>query len=350
MKEILPDILNWLADDETIALATVVQTWGSSPRKAGAKMALTPGGKIAGSVSGGCVEAAVFEAGVEALKTGRPKLLHYGVADEDAWQVGLACGGTIDVFVKPLDRAFFEQLRVKTEANRRFAVVTVLQGPDNLLGKEILVAENGDATDSLGEGLDAIVIEKACQAMSERRSQRLWLSPGTETLQIFIDVANPPPTLVIVGGVHTAIALTAIAKTLGFQTVVVDPRKAFGSPERFPHVDRLIQSWPDEAFSLIEIGKETAIAMFTHDPKIDDPAIKIALNSPAFYIGALGSPKTQEKRRRRLMGEGFTSDQIDRIHGPIGIEIGGETPEEIALAVMAEIIAAYHRSNGDNPK
>jgi xanthine dehydrogenase accessory factor len=350
MKEILPDILNWLVDDEPIALAIVVETWGSSPRKAGAKMALTPGGKISGSVSGGCVEAAVFEAGVETLKTGHPKLLHYGVADEEAWQVGLACGGMIDIFVKPLNRAFFERQRMEIESNRRFAVVTVLQGPDQLLGREILVTENGEVTDALGEGLDGILIEKACQAISERRSQRFSLSPATVTLQFFVDVTNPPPTLIIVGGVHTAIALTSIAKTLGFQTVVVDPRKAFGSQERFPHVDRLIQSWPDEAFSSIDINTETAIAMFTHDPKIDDPAIKIALNSPAFYIGALGSPKTQEKRRHRLMGEGFTADQIDRIHGPIGIEIGGETPEEIALAVMAEIVAAYHRPNGGNPK
>jgi len=350
MREILPDIVEWLAEDETVALATVVETWGSSPRKAGAKMAMTPGGKIAGSVSGGCVEAAVFEAGVETLKTGRPKLLHYGVADEDAWQVGLACGGTIDIFVKPLEQAFFERLRGEIQANQRFAVVTVLQGPDSLLGREILVGENGEVTEPLRDGLVEIVIEKARQAMAERRSQRISLSPGMETTQIFIEVINPPPTLVIVGGVHTAIALTSIAKTLGFHTVVVDPRKAFGSPERFPHVDRLIQSWPEDAFTLIDLDKETAIAMFTHDPKIDDPALKIALNSPAFYIGALGSPQTQEKRRRRLLGEGFTTEQIDRIHGPIGIEIGSETPEEVALAVMAEVVAAYRRSNGGSSK
>jgi xanthine dehydrogenase accessory factor len=219
-----------------------------------------------------------------------------------------------------------------------------------LLGKEILVAENGDVTDPIGQGLDEIVVEKARRAMEERRSQRQSFLQGSETLQVFIDVNYPPPTLIIVGGVQTSIALTSIAKILGFQTVVVDPRKAFGSPERFPHVDQLIQSWPDEAFSQIDIGTETAIAMFTHDPKIDDPALKIALNSPAFYIGALGSAKTQEKRRRRLLGEGLTTEQVDRIHGPIGIEIGGETPEEIALAVMAEIVTAYRRSNSSGSK
>jgi xanthine dehydrogenase accessory factor len=147
---------------------------------------------------------------------------------------------------------------------------------------------------------------------------------------------------VIVGGVHVAITLASIAKTLGYDTLVIDPRRAFGSVERFPHADRLVQAWPDEAFSQFEITSETAIAMLTHDPKIDDPALKIALNSPAFYVGALGSQKTQEKRRQRLLADGLTPEQLDRLHGPIGLDIGGETPEEIALAIMAEVVAARH--------
>lgn len=342
MRDIYQEISSWLADNQPVALATVIQTWGSSPRKVGAKMALTSSGKIAGSVSGGCVEAAVFEAGVESLKTGKPRLLHYGVADEDAWQVGLACGGSIDVFVKPLDREMFRRMGVELQANRRFALVSALEGPQPLLGKEILVVEDGGSAGSLESGLDAQAVEKARQAMAESRAQKVLLPYQDENVQLFIDVTDPPPTLVIVGGVHTAIALTSIAKTLGYHTVIIDPRRAFGSVERFPHVDQLFSSWPDEAFSQITINSNTAIAMFTHDPKIDDPAIKVALKSPAFYIGALGSPKTQENRRRRMQAEGFTPEQIARIHGPIGIEIGGDTPEEIALAVMAEVVAASH--------
>jgi xanthine dehydrogenase accessory factor len=215
-------------------------------------------------------------------------------------------------------------------------------GPANLLGKEMLI-KGDQAYNSLEPGLDAIVIDKAGMAMAKGHSQRLDVDWDHETLQLFVEVQKPPPTLVIVGGVHIAIALASLAKTLGYETVVVDPRRAFGNVERFPHADRLIQAWPEDAFSELELTDETAIAMLTHDPKIDDPALKVALNSPAFYIGALGSRKTQEKRRQRLMANGISEEQLSRLHGPIGLEIGGESPEEIALAIMAEVVATRHK-------
>ena len=343
MRDILPDLNKWVDSDEQIALATVIQTWGSSPRRVGAKMALTPEGKITGSVSGGCVEGAVFETGVEVLKSGEPELLHFGVADETAWEVGLACGGQIDVFVEPLDRALFDTWRAELLADRPHAVATVIRGPGRLLGRQVLVSEDKLAAGAQGNGFDEVILEKTRLAMAEGRSQRFEIPLESEdSVELFVEVVSAPPTLVIVGGVHIAVALTSIAKALGYHTVVVDPRRSFGSSERFPHVDQLFQAWPQEAFEQINLTHQTALAMLTHDPKIDDPALQIAFNSPAFYIGALGSQNTQRKRRQRLLDSGCTEDQLSRLHGPIGLDIGAETPEEIALAVMAEVVAARH--------
>jgi xanthine dehydrogenase accessory factor len=349
MREVVPDIDRWRAQGQAIALATVIQTWGSAPRGTGAKMALTADGQISGSVSGGCVEGAVFEAGVQALKTRRPQLLHFGVADETAWQVGLACGGSIEVFVEPLDLNLYDAMHTVLGEEIPAATVTVIRGPAGLLGREILLREDGSVVGELGDGLDERALAAARSALAERQSQRLNLTPpvsaahggeqeGVESVEVFIDVLLPSPTLIVVGGVHIAVALTSIAKTLGYRTIVVDPRKVFGSETRFPSVDRLIQVWPDEALPQIGLTHSTAVVMLTHDPKLDDPALKIALPSPAFYVGALGSRKTQEQRRRRLLAQGLAQAHLDRLHGPIGLEIGAKTPEEIALAVMAQIV------------
>jgi xanthine dehydrogenase accessory factor len=337
MRDILPDLDKWRPEGQSIALATVIQTWGSSPRRAGAKMALTPDGKITGSVSGGCVEGAVFEAGVEVLKSNCPQLLHFGVADETAWEVGLACGGSIDIFVKPLDTEFFDALRAVWVAEQPAVAISVVRGPEELFGCEMLVREDGNITGSLDANLDKQAVELAKGALARGESHRAMLN---EDVEVFVEVVLPPPTLIAVGGVHITIALMALAKTLGYRTVVIDPRAAFGNEERFPNVDQLIQLWPDEAFQQIPITRSTAIAMLTHDPKLDDPALKIALPSPAFYVGALGSKTTQSKRRQRLLEEGLTEAQLDRLHGPIGLNIGAGTPEEIAMSIMAEIVAA----------
>ena len=341
MRDILPDLDNWNAQSKSIALATVIQTWGSSPRRAGAKMALTPDGKITGSVSGGCVEGAVFDEGVEALKSNRPKLLHFGVADETAWEVGLACGGSIDVFVKPLDGQLFKSLRSILVDEQPAVLVTVVKGSDEILGREMLVRDDGSVTGALNDDLNAIALNLAQETLSQGESRRVMLNAEVE---VFAEVILPPPTLIAVGGVHITIALMSLAKTLGYRTIVVDPRTAFGSEERFPDVDELIQLWPDEAFQKIPLTRSTAVAMLTHDPKLDDPALKIALPSPAFYVGALGSKTTQSKRRQRLLDDGLTESQLNRLHGPIGIEIEAHTPEEIAMSIMAEIVAARNKA------
>jgi xanthine dehydrogenase accessory factor len=349
MREILSDLDNWFSNKEPVALATVVQTWGSSPRGLGAKMALTPDGKISGSVSGGCVEGAVYEAGVEVIRSGRPQLLHFGVADETAWSVGLACGGRVDVFVQPLEETFYGLQRKELRAGRSFVIATIIKGPAYLLGKDLFITRERSRErriyHSIAPGLDEAIIEQARQSLIFGRSKTVLLeTKSKEQVEVFIDVLDPQPVLVMVGGVHIAIALTSIAKALGFRTIVVDPRRAFGSAERFPHVDQLIQLWPDDAFEGIELTEKTAIAILTHDPKIDDPALKIALSSPAFYIGALGSDTTQARRRARLSESGLSPDQLARLHGPIGLKLGANTPEEIALAVMAEIVAVQHQA------
>ena len=342
MRDILPDIDTWRAENKSIALATVIQTWGSSPRRPGAKMALTLEGNITGSVSGGCVEGAVFDTGLDVLKSNRPQLLHFGVADETAWDVGLACGGSIDIFVKPLDMEIFSPLRATLVDETSAVLVTVVRGQDELLGREMLVREDGKVTGTVEDPLNEQVEDLARETLAGGGSRRALLN---EDVEVFVEVISPPPTLIAVGGVHITVALMALAKTLGYRTVVVDPRSAFGNETRFPYVDQLIQSWPQEAFQRIPINRSTAVAMLTHDPKLDDPALKIALPSAAFYVGALGSKTTQAKRRQRLLEDGLTQGQLDRLHGPIGLDIGAGTPEEIAISIMAEIVAARNSTN-----
>lgn len=340
MRDILSDLNQWNRDKKSIALATVIQTWGSSPRRAGAKMAITPEGGITGSVSGGCVEGAVFEEGVEALKKNQPKLLHYGVTDDLAWEVGLACGGSIDIFVKPLDLEYFRTLQSVILDEKAAVNFTIVRGAESLLGREMLVIAEGAVIGSLDEALNSAAVELSKEILAQGEARRVML---TEAVEVFAEAILPPPTLVAVGGVHITIALMTLAKTLGYRTVVVDPRAAFGNEERFPNVDRLIQKWPQEAFKEILFTHNTAVAMLTHDPKLDDPALMLALPSNAFYVGALGSKTTQAKRRQRLLDEGMTEECLNRLYGPIGLDIGAGTPEEIAISIMAEIVQARNR-------
>jgi len=289
------------------------------------------------------VEGAVFDVGVEVLKSDRPQLLHFGVADETAWEVGLACGGSIDIFVQRLDPEFYESLRSVLVKEQSAVSVTVIRGSNELMGRQILLRDETSEFGTISNELDPIVFNLAQETLVGGESRRSMLN---EDVEVFAEVILPPPTLIAVGGVHITIALMALAKTLGYRTVVVDPRSAFGNETRFPNVDQLIPLWPDEAFQQIPITRSTAIAMLTHDPKLDDPALRISLSSPAFYVGALGSRTTQSKRRQRLLADGLTEQEINRLHGPIGLEIGAETPEEIAMSIMAEIVAA--RNNADH--
>ena len=342
MRDILEDVTRWNEEGKKIALATVVQTWGSSPRQEGAKMAISEGGEIAGSVSGGCVESAVAETGLQVLKSGSPQLVHFGVADETAWSVGLACGGSLDVFVERLDPEQFNFLRELLINEEPAASVTVVIGPEATLGRKLTLNLSDASTryGSLNSGSDEQTV-----AMAHQVTESSLLDLEAEGVKAFVDLMPPPPTLIVVGGNQIAITLSNLAKTMDMRTVVVDPRRAFATEERFPEVDQLIQTWPAEAFETVPLTETTAVVMLTHDPKIDEPALELALTSPAFYVGALGSKRTQAKRRERLSERGLTEADMDRLHGPVGLELGADTPDEIALSIMAEIVASRHLKN-----
>lgn len=336
MRDVIADINRWIESGDTdIRIATVLKTYGSAPRGVGGKLAIAARGGISGSISGGCVESSIIEEARSMPADSAPTILHFETSDDSAWDVGLPCGGTIDVLLEPLNLEHYAFLERRIGANERAYSVTVIGGQGPSAGGKLSFDTDGRVIGSSGggEALDERLIELSRQA---KRSEKIETEEGVE---LFVEVFPPAPTLVLIGGVHIAIALVRIAKLLGFRTVVVDPRKTFGSAERFPDVDRLITRWPEEAFEEIELTPETAVVVLTHDPKLDDPALLRALRSPAFYIGALGSNRTQSRRKQRLLDAGFSADELSRIHGPVGLDIGAASPGEIALSIATEIVA-----------
>lgn len=342
MRELLPVLDRWRNEQKRIALATVVRIYGSAPLPLGSKMAISSAGEMAGSVSGGCVESAVVQEALEMLRSGHPRLLTYGIADEVAQRVGLACGGVIEVFVEPLtDASIHRQFEEAVRAGRLVAMATALTGP--ALGAKMLIWPDGRVSDSPGEpAFDIAVRERAASCFASLRPERLTVATAAGPVELFIDVQPPPPRLWIVGAVHIAAALVTYARTLGFYTVVIDPRTAFATLGRFPHADELIPRWPDAVFAEAGLDENACVVVLTHDEKIDNPALVMALRSPARYIGALGSRRTHAKRVAALKALGVEDTQIARIHAPVGLDIGAQRPEEIALAIMAEIVAVMN--------
>ena len=340
MRDIILELDSWISEGQDVVLATVVSTWGSAPRAVGAKMALTASGKMCGSVSGGCVEGAVAEAAKQVFNTSQSHLLEFGVTDDTAWDVGLACGGTISVFVQLLNEDVFRTIRASD--NERLAILTVIAGSKNLLGRQMAVTENGDKTGSIDSNLDNDAFSIARYSLQQGTSKTTRLQ---NSIELFVEVVSAPLTLILIGGVHIAIPLSEMAKMIGYRTIVIDPRRSFGSEDRFPHVDLLLQSWPDSALDELELNSSTAVAVLTHDPKIDDVALVKALPSQAFYVGALGSQTTNALRLERLFEAGLKQKDIDRLSAPIGLDIGGRSPQEIALAIMAEITSIQYRRN-----
>jgi len=344
MRDILEAVVRWIEEGRGAALATVIRTWGSSPRQAGAKMAINAEGEFVGSVSGGCVEGAVIEEGLQSIQTRRPKLLHFGVADETAWGVGLACGGEIDVFLEPifeggLQAKICREILQVSRAGQAHVLAHVIRAPEYLLGQWLFFQDGREPVGDIPQALWEQVITQARAQINTNEALVRPMSYEGDTIEIFFETQSPPPRLIIVGAVHISIALAIQAKSLGYEVFVVDPRQAFATESRFPMVNGLIRQWPDKALAEIGMHQATAIAVLTHDPKIDDPALLIALRSPAFYVGALGSQKTQTARQDRLRGSGLGDEQLAKLHGPIGLNLGGRSPEEIALSIMAEIVA-----------
>ncbi len=316
--DLIPEAaLAWHRAGQGAALATVIETWGSAPRQAGSQLAVSGSGEMVGSVSGGCVEGAVVTEALEALQDRRSRILTFGVSDETAFAAGLACGGTIRVLVEPVgdgDQALAQSLLAAlTEARAAGRAVAMVTDPARWTRQ--LVAPGQDPA------VDA-------RLKSDRS--------GTEEDGRFIAVHNPPLRLIVIGAVHIAQPLLTIARTCGYAPTLIDPRAAFGSAERFPG-ETILDDWPDEALTALAPDTRTAIVTLTHDPKLDDPAIQVALRSPAFYLGCLGSKKTHAKRVERLAAAGFTPEEIARIHAPVGLDIGAKTPGEIAVSVMAQI-------------
>lgn len=344
MQDIFLDIEHWLKLGLPIGLATVIQTWDSSPRQVGAKMAFTSENRFSGSVSGGCVESAVYEEGIHAITSGEAQLLQFGVSDDLALEVGLSCGGSIEVFIRKLNNDLIQEILDELLLQKGFAIVSILPGECSPISREFVVNETGMVESTIDAKIKNWVEEFVPQYIHSDLSCEI--EPNLDDykgMRLFIDVVNPLPLLVIVGGAHITIPLGKLAKQLSYRTTVIDPRRAFATEERFPEVDQLIQAWPQEAFKQLTITHNTAIAILSHDPKIDDPAIKIALDSPAFYIGALGSRLTHQKRCQRLLKNGVSASQIKRIHSPIGINLGDRTPEEIALSILAEIVQVRYK-------
>jgi xanthine dehydrogenase accessory factor len=311
----IPEIaLDWHRSGRKAALATVVETWGSAPRQAGSQLAISGDGQIMGSVSGGCVEGAVVTEALEAMEDGRHRLLTFGVSDETAFSVGLACGGTIRVLVEPVGAALSEAMLADLVAARA-AKQSVAYAVDPEQGTRALYRPKEDAAADL-----------------RLRSDKA----GLEEDGRFIAPHNPPLRLIVVGAVHIAQPLLVMARACGYAPTLIDPRATFGAAERFPG-ETVLDDWPDEALAALAPDSRTAIVTLTHDPKLDDPAIQLAIRSQAFYLGCLGSKKTHAKRVERLQAAGFSEAEIARIHAPVGLDIGAKTPAEIALSVLAQI-------------
>ena len=323
MRGILPELDRWHARGDRIALARVVATRRSAPRPVGSKLIVSETGELAGSVSGGCVESEVVEAAREVLAGGAPQLLTFGISDDLALSVGLACGGEIDVWIDEPDPKLLEELADIARSERRAVVFVDLED-----GSQRLVPDgDDDVADELIRSGHSKVVE-----LHGRR--------------VFADVFGPPPRLFVYGAVDTADALCAAAKAIGWRTIVADARARFATRERLPSADEIIVAWPEEALAQVAPDHTTAILVLTHDDKFDLPLLTGALATEAYYIGALGSRRNQERRRERLLEAGVDETELERISGPAGLDIGAHTPAETAVSMLAEIMAVRAGRDG----
>lgn len=335
MQDIWDDLMQWTAAGSAFALARVVQTWGSSPRQAGAAMLIGQDMQVAGSVSGGCIEGAVIQEALQVLQNKVPRQCHYGVADEKAWSVGLSCGGEVSVWVEPhwafSAPTIWQALRACVQERRPAILLTQLQP-----ALPLLVEPTGRVTGDWGS-LTRAAVAVALEAYAQRENPLVEV----EGVPVFAHLFPRPDQLLIIGAGHIAIPLVQFARAVDFETVVMDPRRVFASQVRFavpPH--QLLAEWPHERLSSWELNEDTYAVLLTHDPKIDDPALHLLLRAPVAYIGALGSRKTHAGRCQRLQEAGFTPEQIARIKGPVGLDINAHTPAEIALSIIAQVVAA----------
>jgi xanthine dehydrogenase accessory factor len=353
VRELLDQVRAWQAEGAELGRAVVVRTFGSAPRPEGANLVVTADGRLAGSVSGGCVEGAAVEEIQRARADGVARVIRFGISDEQAWDVGLACGGTIDVLVEPILRP---EVLEAAAGRGGVAVVIPLPGdaPPPAPGPQppgageapqtaFAALEDGTTTGSTGSAEADAKIALAARDLLARGGSTIVEAAGR---QWFLEGYAEAPRLVIVGAVQVAMPLSRIARELGYATIIVDARAAFATRERFPDVDTLAIGWPDEVAEEIGLGPRDAVAILTHDVKFDEPAIVEALRRGCRYVGAIGSRKTQAARRARLTAAGVEEADLARLRGPIGLDLGGRSPAETALAIMAEIVAERYGGSG----
>jgi len=363
MREVLPDLLTWWRDGKAVGVGTVVATWKSAPRQPGASMLVGPEGEAVGSVSGGCVEGAVYELAQEVVESGTSQLQRYGVSDEDAYAVGLTCGGILDVWVETVSPETFPELgdvAADIEAGRPVAVATVVEHPDpSRLGRRLIVRSEDDLASrsgSLGSPrLDDAVTDDARGLLASGHSETLTYGPDGERrgegMRVFVDVHAPAPRMLVFGAIDFAAACARIGKFLGYTVTVCDARPVFATASRFPDADEVVVDWPhrylEAEASAGRIDGRTVLCVLTHDPKFDVPLLEVALRLPEVaYIGAMGSRRTHDDRLERLREVGMSDAELDRLSSPIGLDLGARTPEETAVSIAAEIIAVRWGGQG----
>jgi len=360
MRDVLPALTAGWTSGTTAALATVVRTFESAPRPAGASMLVTADGEAVGSVSGGCVEGALYELASQVMADGQSVLVRYGISDDDAYAVGLTCGGILDVFVEPVSQQTFGELdrvRDDIDASRPVAVATVIAHPDKeWLGRHLIVRPGSAIGDLGSERSNRAVAEDAQGLLASGRNGTITYGPDGERqgegMQIFFASYAPRPRMLVFGAIDFAAALARLGAFLGYRVTVCDARPVFATPARFRDADEVVVAWPHrylaEQLAAELLDERTAICVLTHDPKFDVPVLELALREARFaYVGAMGSRRTHDDRLQRLREAGLSDEELSRLHSPIGLDLGSRTPEETAVSIAAEIIAAQWGGTGD---
>jgi xanthine dehydrogenase accessory factor len=352
VRDVLASLRRWWDAGEPFAVATVVEVRKSAPRQPGAAMAVGPGGEVVGSVSGGCVEGAVFEVATEVLRGGDPRHVRYGISDDEAFAVGLTCGGEIDLFVERVDAESeprFGDLAEAIELGEAVARATVIAGPA-AHGASLLLTQDRTMGSLGSEGLDAAVTDDARGLLEQGRTATLRYGPHGERrlddVAVFVSSFAPRPRMLVFGAIDFAAAVARLGAFLGYRVTVCDAREVFATPRRFPEADEVVVEWPHRYLERTRVDARTVICVLTHDPKFDVPLLEVALRTQAGYIGAMGSRRTHEERLERLRERGLGEAELARLASPIGLDLGARTPEETAVSVAAEIIQHRWRGSG----
>ena len=352
MRDVIDELLPWWGTGSSVGMGTVVETWKSAPRQPGAAMLVGPDGTAVGSVSGGCVEGAVFDLAARVRDGAQPVLQRYGVSDDDAFAVGLTCGGIIDVFVEPVSRATFpdlDEIADDIRAGRPVAVATVVAGMDRL-GGHLVIRPDAVSSSLGGARLDAAVRDDARGLLEQGRTAVLHYGANGERrlddLSVFVSSYAPRPRMIVFGAIDFAAAVARVGSFLGYRVTVCDARATFATARRFPDADEVVVEWPHRYLANTDVDGRTVLAVLTHDPKFDVPLLELALRLPVAYVGAMGSRRTNEDRLEKLRQRGLTSAELGRLHAPIGLDIGARTPEETAVSIAAELIGQRWGGSG----